>query len=110
MGLFLKEGVDETFSIEHHLRKFKSLSLHKEKKKNDRKNKKELNILYKYQGHPTTVFCKISVRRSKYCLEFSIAQTWLKISGLTLHSGTIFEAYLRNSLRFSDFILLPMLG
>ena len=27
-----------------------------------------------YQGHPTTVFCKISVRRSKYYLEFSI--TW----------------------------------
>ena len=25
------------------------------------------------QGHPTTVFCKISVRRSKCCLEFSIA-------------------------------------
>ena len=25
------------------------------------------------QGHPTTVFCKISVRRNKYCLEFSIA-------------------------------------
>ena len=24
------------------------------------------------QGHPTTVFCKISVRRSKYCLEFSV--------------------------------------
>ena len=24
------------------------------------------------QGHPTTVFCKISVRRSKYCLESSI--------------------------------------
>ena len=23
------------------------------------------------QGHPTTVFCKISVRRSKFCLEFS---------------------------------------
>ena len=22
------------------------------------------------QGHPTTVFCKISVRTSKYCLEF----------------------------------------
>ena len=38
MGLFPKEGVDETFSIEHHLRKFKSLSLHKEKKKNDREN------------------------------------------------------------------------
>ena len=26
------------------------------------------------QGQPTTVFCKISVRRSKYCLEFSITQ------------------------------------
>ena len=25
------------------------------------------------QGHPTNVFCKISTRRSKYCLEFSIA-------------------------------------
>ena len=25
------------------------------------------------QGHPTTVFCEISVRRSKYCLEFSFA-------------------------------------
>ena len=25
------------------------------------------------QGHPTTVFCKISVRRRKDCLEFSIA-------------------------------------
>ena len=24
------------------------------------------------QGHPKTVFCKISVRRSKYCLELSI--------------------------------------
>ena len=23
------------------------------------------------QGHPTTVGCKISVQRSKYCLEFS---------------------------------------
>ena len=22
-------------------------------------------------GHPTTVFCKISVQRSKFCLEFS---------------------------------------
>ena len=32
------------------------------------------------QGHPTTVFCKISVRRSKYCLEISIAQKKLKIS------------------------------
>ena len=30
------------------------------------------------QGHPTTVFCKMSVRRSKFCLEFSF--TGLKIS------------------------------
>ena len=28
--------------------------------------------LDKQQGHPTTVFCEISVQRSKYCLEFSI--------------------------------------
>ena len=33
-----------------------------------------------YQGHPTTVFCKMSVQRSKYCLEISIAQEKLKIS------------------------------
>ena len=32
------------------------------------------------QGHPTTVFCKISVWRSKYCLEFSITWGRLKIS------------------------------
>ena len=25
-----------------------------------------------FRGHPTTVFCKISVRRSKYSREFSI--------------------------------------
>ena len=28
--------------------------------------------LEKQQGHPTTVFSEISVRRSKNCLEFSI--------------------------------------
>ena len=27
---------------------------------------------YVCQGHPTTVFCKISVGRSKHCLDFSI--------------------------------------
>ena len=32
------------------------------------------------QGHPTTVFSEISVRRSKNCLEFSIAWGRLKIS------------------------------
>ena len=31
------------------------------------------NVICMNQGHPTTTFCKISVRRSKYCLEFSIA-------------------------------------
>ena len=32
------------------------------------------------QGHPTTVFCKISVRRNKYFPEFSIAWGRLQIS------------------------------
>ena len=53
------------------------------------------------QGHPTTVFCKISVRRSKNCLEFSIAWGRLKISRWPFHSCTIFVIYLINSLRFS---------
>ena len=52
------------------------------------------------QGHPTTVFCKISVRRSKYCLA-SFAWGRLKISRWTFHLCTAFEAYLINSLRFS---------
>ena len=30
------------------------------------------------QGHPTTVFCKISVRGRGNCLEFSIARETLK--------------------------------
>ena len=29
-------------------------------------------FILSFQEHPTTVFTKISVRRSKYCLEFSI--------------------------------------
>ena len=33
------------------------------------------------QGHPSTVFCKISVRISKYRLKFSTAPERLKISG-----------------------------
>ena len=45
------------------------------------------------QGHPTNVFCEIFVRRSKYCLEFSITWGRLKISGWALYSCTIFEAY-----------------
>ena len=30
------------------------------------------HLIPKAQGHPMTVFCKISIRRSKNCLEFSI--------------------------------------
>ena len=52
------------------------------------------------QGHPTTVFCKISVRRNKYCLQFSIAWGRLQISRWPFHSCTIFETYLINSQRF----------
>ena len=54
------------------------------------------------QGHPTTVFCKISVRKSKYYLEFPITWGWLEISRWLFHSCTIFKAYLINSLRFSE--------
>ena len=46
------------------------------------------------QGHPTTVFCKISVRRSKNGLEFSITRGRLTISRWPFHSCTIFEVYL----------------
>ena len=35
---------------------------------------------YDLQGHRTTVFFKISVRRSKFCLEFSITWEQLEIS------------------------------
>ena len=42
--------------------------------------------------HPTTVFCKISVRRSKNSLEFSTAWGTLNISRWPFHSRTVFEA------------------
>ena len=42
--------------------------------------------------HTTTVLCKISVRRSKNSLEFSIAWGMLNISRWPFHSRTIFEA------------------
>ena len=38
MGFFPKEGVDETVSIGHQLRKCKRLSSRKEEKENDRKD------------------------------------------------------------------------
>ena len=44
-----------------------------------------------FQGHPTTVFFKISVQRSEYCLEFSITWGRLKISRWPFNSCTIFE-------------------
>ena len=53
------------------------------------------------QGHPTTVFCKISVRRSKFWLEFSITRGWLKISRRPLQSCTIFVFQLTNFLIFT---------
>ena len=60
-------------------------------------------LLLKYtQGHPITVFCEISGRSSKNCLEFSIAWGRLKLSRWTFHSCAIFEAYLINSLWFSE--------
>ena len=61
------------------------------------------SILLMFAGHPTTVFCKISVLRSKYCLQFSISWEQLKNSKWPFRSCTIFEAYLINSLRFSEF-------
>ena len=45
------------------------------------------------QGHPTTVFCKISVRRNKFCLEFSF--TWLDF--LDDHSRFFFMYNFRSS-------------
>ena len=56
----------------------------------------------KAQGHPATVFCEISVRGSKYSLKFYITWRRLKISRWPFQSGTIFDAYLINSLRFSE--------
>ena len=46
------------------------------------------------QGHPTTVFCKICVRRSKYYIEFSITWGRLKSSRWPFHLCRIFEASL----------------
>ena len=45
------------------------------------------------QGHPMTVFCEISVRRSKSCLEFSVGWGRLRLLRWPFHSCTIFEAY-----------------
>ena len=36
--------------------------------------------IYEYQGHPTTVFCKLSFQRRKYHPGFSITGGGLKIA------------------------------
>ena len=54
------------------------------------------------QGISTMVFCKISVRKSKCRLEFFITRERLKVFRWPFHSWTIFEAYLINSLPFSE--------
>ena len=53
-------------------------------------------------GRSRTFFCTISVRRSKYCLKFSIDWGQLQIFRWPFHSCTVFETYLINSLRFSE--------
>ena len=55
------------------------------------------------QGHQNDCFRKISVRKSKHGLEFSIGLGRLKISRCPFHSCAIFEACLIiNFLRFSE--------
>ena len=54
------------------------------------------------QGHPTTVFSEISVRRGKNCLDFSIAWGRPKISRWLFHSCTVLKPYLIKSLGLSQ--------
>ena len=66
-------------------------------------------------GAPKTVFCKISVRGSKYRLELPIAWERLNIYRRAFHSGTIFEALLPKKfptifLSLIFHILLPLRG
>ena len=68
---------------------------------NQLKNRQQKHVALRNQEHPTTLFCKISVRRSKKCLEFSIPWGGLIISRWPLHSSTISKAYLISALRFS---------
>ena len=81
-----------------------SLSSHPiDKKQLTEKNHRLLGKILKLYQYRTTVFREISVRRSKNCLEFSIARGRLKISRWPFHSHTIFEAYLINSYDFLKF-------
>ena len=63
------------------------------------------------KGNPTMIFCKIAVRRSKYCLEFSITWGRLKISRWSFHLRTIFDTLIPyDFLKFNFPTLLPRLG
>ena len=53
----------------------------------------QTNIL---QGHPATVFYKLSVRRSKYWLKFSVSWGRLKIARWLFHSCTIVQFGIKN--------------
>ena len=55
-----------------------------------------------------TVFCKISVRRGRCCLEFSVSWGRLKISRWRSIRRTIFEAYLINFLQFSKVLFFHL--
>ena len=55
-----------------------------------------------FQRYPMTVFCKMSVLRSKYCLKFYITWERLKLSRWLSHSCPSFEAYLIKSRLFSE--------
>ena len=73
-------------------------------KKYSRKGKLRMFLECSFQSRaPKAAFCKISIRGSKYRLEFSIAWERLNIYRRAFHSGTIFEAlsYLKNFLLFS---------
>ena len=56
--------------------------------------------IYFQQEHWTTVFCILSARRSKYCLQISTARERLELNSDEFHSFSIFEVYLLSSIRF----------
>ena len=68
---------------------------------NQLKNRQQKHVALRNQGHPTALFCKISVRRSKNSLEFSMPWRGEIISRWPFHSSTVSKAYLTSALRFS---------
>ena len=61
-----------------------------------------VTLLSVSQGHPTTVFCKISVRRNKYCLEIFCYLRTAKNSYMTVPFTYSFRRLSYDSLRFSE--------